>query len=164
MITPIMNSFQPNLTLCDRDNIALLLMCRKIIENNAEMKGCVVRQPAAIEATLGAYLDFWYNSLPLSVDDKCNPICVVTPDGCYVAPDGRTEAAVVEARLNTALSDVVDAFIKCKESHDEADGTMSIDDVIDILKNAIAEGKVAPEMLCGGKSFYQSAERSIQSI
>ena len=60
------------------ENISLIMMFKNIISQDKDLNGCIVAQSGFIEAPLGAYLDFWFQSLPFSIDGESRPIFAVS--------------------------------------------------------------------------------------
>lgn len=142
------------------DNISLFLMCRYVIERDRRMRIAIVRHENAIEASLGTYLDFWYNSLPYSVDRECQPICSVSPEACYVVDEN---CRVAKAELNAPIEEVVREFDRCRTQHYGDSAEMQMSEVAYELWDGIGNGKIRRDELCGWLQFYMPAKVSVFS-
>lgn len=140
------------------DNIEFFIMCRNLIEGNHNLGGCVVKQAGFTTATLGVYLDFWFNCLPASTDALCRPICAISDKACYVCNE---DHELVKAKLNVPIDVVVETFRKCIERNKQANDNQTLCQTISSLRESIANQSINPADLIGWQQYYMPAGISV---
>ena len=143
------------------ENISLIMMCKNIIALDKDMNGCIVIQPGFIDAPLVAYLDFWFQSLPFSIDEEYRPICAVSEKCCFVRNDN---GKITKAKLIAPIKDIVNVFNKCKARQIYYPNKNSLSDTISKLRDLIGSEKIHHTDLVGWQQFYLPAKLSILEV
>ena len=126
-------------TIILQDNFALLFLCDEIILSNRKLFGTNIRQEGYLIGSLGAYLSFWKNGLPYSVDTNGNPLTSISKKGCR-AYNFQTDC-IEPASVDFPIEIIMEKFNEYRKEFKRTHNYPTLLKVVCILQNKLEKGE-----------------------
>ena len=131
-------------TIIFQNNLTSLFLCDNIILSKRKLAGTNIRQDGYFTACIAAYLSFWKNGLPYSIDVNGNPLTSISKDccRCYNIETGKIEPA----KLYFPIKTIVDKFSEYRKTFNRTHNDPTLLQVVEKLQTELESGAIAQDI------------------